>query len=315
MAVQKPNIVRVQIPGTSYGKGRATRISQISEHHAVGDAKHVISKAQTAQFSTTFTIALDGTIYQLVELHDTPYCDNDYRSNGRSITIEHAGGGNFPYTEAMYQSSIRLHAWLFQTYGELNCVRHRDIPEIKADPRKATACSGNLDVDRIVREAKQLLRNGDEMPIPNDDNHYARWRQLGWFIRGRELSRQEFINAAVGRTWLNAMEILADNEEANAAQHAQSIGQVAVRDKWDQQIYGLQDQLKKAQEQIAELAKNPTKQKYDEIQTNLQACEVKANEMATKITKPDAPAILKPAVGKVGLLTRLIALFLNRKKK
>lgn len=165
MAISKPHIVRVQIPSNKYGRGRVYRISQISEHHVVGDAQHVINKAQgSAIFSTTFTIAMDGTIYQLVEIGDTPYCDNDYRSNGRSITIEHAGGHpSYPYTEAMYASSIHLHAWLFQEYGMLNCVRHRDIPEIKADPSKATACPGGLDVERIVRDAKARLQQGENM--------------------------------------------------------------------------------------------------------------------------------------------------------
>lgn len=265
MSVQKPPVVRVQIPSNKYGVGRRSGISQVSEHHVVGDARHVIDKAQgEAIFSTTYTIAMNGTIYQLVDDKNTPYCDNDYRSNGRSVTIEHAGGhASFPYTEEMYQSSIKLHAWLFQTYGNLNCVRHRDIPEIKADPRKATACPGGLDVERIVREAKALLQGG-EMPIQDLDNEYGRWRALGHAIRGRELTRDEFRKAAVGQTWLKAIEILQDNPEAAAAQHAQSVGQVAVRDKWDQQIYALQDQVKQLQagqkvtpdevEQLAKLA-------------------------------------------------------------
>ena len=104
MMIDKPAITRITIPNNNFGDGRRSAISQISEHHAVGDASHVISKAKSSvQFSTTFTIGLDGTIYQLVDEGDTPYCDNDYRSNNRSITIEHAGGllPDYPYTEAM----------------------------------------------------------------------------------------------------------------------------------------------------------------------------------------------------------------------
>lgn len=164
MAVAKPNIVRVSIPSGHYGVGRKSPISQISEHHIVGDSNAVLAKAKSAVFSCTFTIAMDGTIFQLVDLKDTAYCDNDYNSNSRSISIEHAGGHpNYPYTEAMYRSSIRLHAWLFQQYGNLNCIRHREIPEIKADRSKATACPGSLDVNRIVTQAKQLLSGGDEV--------------------------------------------------------------------------------------------------------------------------------------------------------
>lgn len=179
MAVSKPPVTRVSIPSNKYTRGRSARISQVSEHHVVGDARHVIAKAQgSAIFSTTYTIGMDGTIYQLVDDANTPYCDNDFRSNSRSITIEHAGGlAGFPYTEAMYQSSIRLHAWLFQTYGNLNCVRHRDIPEIKATPSKATACPGGLDVERIVREAYNLLK-GEDLVQPSEAEVYDIFRRF-----------------------------------------------------------------------------------------------------------------------------------------
>jgi hypothetical protein len=196
MAVPKPNITRISIPTNHYGHGRAATISQISEHHVVGDAVHVINKARSKVFSTTFTIAMDGTIYQLVEINDTPFCDNDWRSNARSITIEHAGGlESYPYTEAMYKSSIALHAWLFETYGQLNCVRHRDIPEILAQPAKATACPGQLNVEYIVNEAKKLLTGGSDVVNTPDE--------AAELIRGvfkREPAAGE-IESMIGRDW------------------------------------------------------------------------------------------------------------------
>lgn len=176
----KPPITFVTIPSNKYGKGRSSKITQISEHHAVGDAKHVIAKAQgPAIFSTTFTIAMDGTIYQLVDENNTPYCDNAWQSNSRAITIEHAGGGSFPYTEEMYNASAALHAYLFEKYGPLNCVRHRDIPEIVADPSKATACSGALDVERIIRQAKEGIYMGfnyNSVPTPEEKTKHYRNR-------------------------------------------------------------------------------------------------------------------------------------------
>lgn len=151
------------VPATNYTVGRRSLISQISEHHVVGDASHAINKAKIngQEFSCTYTIGSNGTIYRLVAENNTPYTDNDFDSNSRSITIEHAGGGDYQYTEAMYRASIELHAQLFQKYGNLVCVRHKDIPEIKADPRKATECPGGLSVERIVSNAKAL--QGEEM--------------------------------------------------------------------------------------------------------------------------------------------------------
>lgn len=187
MAVPRPKIVRVSIPSSKYRKGRWGKITQISEHHVVGDSKSVIAKARSdAVFSCTFTIDLNGTIYQLVEIGDTPFTDNDLYSNSRSITIEHAGGGNFPYTPKMYASSIHLHAYLFDKYGPLTCVRHRDIPEIKADPERATACSGDLDVERIVKQAKEL--HGGLIVYKGKKTHE-------WYERAKwlEISRDKYL--------------------------------------------------------------------------------------------------------------------------
>jgi len=62
------------------------------------------------------------------------------------------------------------------------------------------------------------IKEGDEKMINDADNEYYRWNKLATQIRGRDLfSRQEFRNAAVGRTWLAAMEILSDDKEANVA--------------------------------------------------------------------------------------------------
>lgn len=84
----------------------------------------------------------------------------------------------------------------------------------------------------------------EEMELIKDtDNEYGRWNKLFAQVRGREGSRTEFRASAVGRTWLNAIEILSDDEEADRAQNAQNIGQMAIRDKWEQQIYNLQSQL------------------------------------------------------------------------
>jgi hypothetical protein len=84
---------------------------------------------------------------------------------------------------------------------------------------------------------------GDEEMIRDTDNEYARWRQLAYQIRGRALSRDEFRQSAVGKTWLNTIEILSDDAEAHVATHAQEVGQVAIRDDWEGQINSLLKQL------------------------------------------------------------------------
>ena len=99
-----------------------------------------------------------------------------------------------------------------------------------------------------------VVTQGEDM-IQDKDNEYARWRDLGWRIRGREMSREEFRASAVGLTWLRAIEILSDGEEAASTQLAQDTGREALRTDWPGQIYGLQDQVK---ELSAKLAVKPT---------------------------------------------------------
>lgn len=302
MPVTKPPIVRAGIPAGNYAKGRTVQISQISEHHVVGDARHAISKAQIVgrEFSCTFTIAMDGTIFQLVDIEDTPYTDNAWASNKRSITIEHAGGhANFPYTDAMYRSSIHLHAWLFQTYGMLNCVRHRDIPEVKADPRKATACPGGLNVEYIVSEAKKLLE-GEPM-ISDADNEYGRWNKLFYQIRGRNATRDEFRKFAVGKTWLRAMEILSDDKEADQSTNAQVVGSRAIAQNWQGQISDLRSQVEK-------LGERPTQAQLDDIKNKLLACE---NDM--KRAEAEANEIPETEAEKINFLTRIIQKLFGKK--
>jgi hypothetical protein len=104
-------------------------------------------------------------------------------------------------------------------------------------------------------------------PMINDlDNEYNRMNDLFTRIRGRAMSRAEFQKYLVGQTWLRAIEILSDDPEAAAAQRAQNVGQVAIRDNWQQQIADL---LLKANA----LAENPTKEQLAQLQQQLTICK------------------------------------------
>ena len=81
--------------------------------------------------------------------------------------------------------------------------------------------------------------------IPDADNYYWRYGQkLAEQVRGRQLSREEFRKFLVGQSDLRVVEILSDDPEATRTQEAQVVGQLAVKDNWQGQIYKLQDQLK-----------------------------------------------------------------------
>jgi hypothetical protein len=147
----KPPYTWVPAADGNYGDGRSAPITQITFHHIVGDAQAAIARFQTpgVEVSATYIIGSDGRLYQAVHEEDTPFTDGNYASNSRSITIEHAGGlPSVPYTEAMYQTSIQLVAYLLGKYDIQQFKRHRDVSD------SPTACPGSLDVERIIREAQ-----------------------------------------------------------------------------------------------------------------------------------------------------------------
>jgi hypothetical protein len=93
-----------------------------------------------------------------------------------------------------------------------------------------------------------ITKQGDApIMITDTDAEFWRWQKTGMYIRGRMLSRDEFRKSAVGLAWLKALEVLDDSPETDAVQHAQEIGQAALKDDWQGQIAALQNQLKAAQ--------------------------------------------------------------------
>lgn len=137
-------------------------------------------------------------------------------------------------------------------------------------------------------------QGSDEPMISNVDNEFARWSKLYIQIRNTEVppTRQQFIDAAVGRSWLTAMEILSDNPSADEAIENRKVGRQARADNWPGQIYGLQDALAKAQaafnqaqadlitarRQIEDLGTRPTQQQLDDLTAQLKAAEADATE-------------------------------------
>lgn len=106
--------------------------------------------------------------------------------------------------------------------------------------------------------------------VQNADNYYWRYGvKLAEQIRGRQLSREEFNKFLVGKTDLQAIEILSDDAEADRALQAQRVGQLAIKDDWQGQIYRLIAQ-------VNELNTRPTK-------AQLEALQAQVKEMGTSI--------------------------------
>ena len=164
--MDKPTIHQTPAHPNNYDVGRAgTKITQVTFHHIVGTGASVQSAWENPNRngSSTYSVGEDGKIRQHVAEGNTPWTDGNIDSNRRAITIEHADGRNIPvpYPEAMYRSAAQLLAYILDRHGPLSFKRHREVSN------KATACPGKLDVERIIREAKQLLEV--DMPLTADD--------------------------------------------------------------------------------------------------------------------------------------------------
>lgn len=177
--------IRSTIPSSNYGGARGVPIDTIVFHHIVGDAQAAISRfrQEGVEVSSTYIIGSNGEAYYTVDESKVPYTNGNYEWNRRSITIEHAGGGGVPYTEPMYQASINLVRDIRKRHQITQFKRHRDI--------KATACPGDLDVERIIKYSKEepMFNEGDRKNI----NLYLFGEDRGHF------------KGAVGKDWKNAM--------------------------------------------------------------------------------------------------------------
>lgn len=67
----------------------------------------------------------------------------------------------------------------------------------------------------------QSNQGGGEMPIPNADNYYGRYRKAMAHIRGRDMGREEFNKNFVGNSDLRMLEAMLDSTEADKAYEAQ----------------------------------------------------------------------------------------------
>lgn len=114
-------------------------------------------------------------------------------------------------------------------------------------------------VQATIYRIKSYTEKGADEMIPDQDNYFWRWgKKNAFFFRGRELSRAEFSKHIAGRNGTTATEILGDNPEADQTAADIRLGQLARRDNWQGQIYGLIDQ-------VNALSKRPTREQLDAI--------------------------------------------------
>lgn len=165
MAVPKPNIRWRGAHPNNFTVGRqgVSRDGRETFHHVVGSRESaVIVFNNPTRGASSHFVAGGDIIDQCVDINNTAWCDGNWESNLRTISVEHEGGqnGNGPYSEAMYANAAHLCAWLRENYGVNRYIRHRDVSQ------KSTACPGGLDVERIWRDSTALIAKYSKPTAP-----------------------------------------------------------------------------------------------------------------------------------------------------
>lgn len=174
-AVPKPNIRWRGAHPNNFTVGRpgASRDGRETFHHVVGSRESavIVFNQPTRGASSHFVVGGD-IIDQCVDIANTAWCDGNWESNLRTISVEHEGGwnGTGPYSDEMYEQAAHLCAWLRENYGVNRAIRHRDVS------LKSTACPGGLDVERIWRRADEIIRQYNQ-PTPPPQPEWLRNRK------------------------------------------------------------------------------------------------------------------------------------------
>jgi len=117
-----------------------------------------------------------------------------------------------------------------------------------------------------------------KMIIQNAPNWFGRCNRTMNQIRGRDLGQEEFTKYAVGAEFLNWVEAVSDNAEADTATGWQNLGRLAAKDNWQQQIYDGQ-----ARELVLTKERNTTRDNLLATETALNAAQIQATATPTEV--------------------------------
>lgn len=140
-------------PNFSKGRnGMNTTIDRIVCHWIVGklESADVTFQNTTRNTSAHYGVG-DDEVHGYVKEEDTAYHAGVWAMNLRSLGIEHEGGPDLPISEETYKTSAKLIGELCKKYNipldREHIIKHNEV--------RATQCPGTLDLDKIIRLAKE----------------------------------------------------------------------------------------------------------------------------------------------------------------
>lgn len=163
---------------------------------------------------------------------------------------------------------------------------------------------------RIKTYVENEQKESGLMIIQNQENWYQRCNGTHQWIRGRVLDRAVF-NGFVGQDFLKFVEACEDDPEAVATLAALKVGQLAVKDNWQKQIYDLQAQLKAMGSRPTQAQLDALTKQVTELKTSADTANKKADEAEAKAKKLQDQAQIDYEAGKsvfrrIGIMLGLI---------
>lgn len=155
--VPKPNIVWRGAHPNNFTVGRpgGGLDGRNSNHHVVGSAESAVlvfnQSNRGASSHLVITDRPDVAAWQCVDFANTAWCDGNWESNLRTISMEHHGDWRNGYRNAqVLENSARVVAWL-RDQGLVNRpIRHRDV-------KSSTVCPADLPVEAIWNRATEII--------------------------------------------------------------------------------------------------------------------------------------------------------------
>lgn len=135
-----------------------------------------------------------------------------------------------------------------------------------------------------LRPKTNQSQGADQMIIQNADNWYGRCNKIMARERGRECSRDEFVQYAVGVEFLHWVEAVQDNPEADAWFALGQLGRQAQNENWQGQVVDLQSQLNAAKDEDVQ-----DEAKIADLTKQLDETIAKLNAPATPVIVSNPP--------------------------
>lgn len=125
-----------------------------------------------------------------------------------------------------------------------------------------------------------LRRKGGStmLKIGREANWRTRFNRLHWQLVGNWNMSDATFNAIVGKDAWSVVESWSDHPNANQAIADQALGERARKDKWDQQIYSLQDQVKALTTRPTKAELDAVRKQADDLAKSLEEAQKKQSE-------------------------------------